>query len=44
MPNSEMMKLITRNGWQFSCGWLPPAGDIDEADSGAGGGSVPYGS
>ena len=25
-PNSEMMKLMQRNGCVFSCGWLPPAG------------------
>lgn len=24
IPNSEMMKLVTRKGDMFSCGWLPP--------------------
>ena len=22
------MKLMHRKGWVFSCGWLPPAGEI----------------
>src|SRR5688572_2831527 len=28
-PKSEMMKLMHRNGWQFSCGWEPPAISLD---------------
>jgi len=29
IPKSEMMKLMQRNGMQFSCGWEPPVMSLD---------------
>jgi hypothetical protein len=28
-PKSEMMKLMHRYGWTFSCGCEPPTGEMD---------------